>query len=115
MLFRSVARGQLAEDQALAYLQQQGLVLLDRNYRCRFGELDLVMQERQLLVFVEVRSRRSAAFGGAAASVVAVKQRRLWQTAEHYLMKYARPPVCRFDLVAIDAGVLHWMRDVLCR
>ena len=111
----TVARGQRAEDRALAYLQQQGLVLLDRNYRCRFGEIDLVMQERQLLVFVEVRSRRSAAFGGAAASVSGVKQRRLWQTAEHYLMQYTRPPVCRFDLVAIDGGSLSWLPNVLCR
>ena len=111
----AVARGQQAEDRALAYLQQQGLILLERNYRCRHGEIDLIMQERQLLVFVEVRSRRSAAFGGAAASVGLAKQRRLWHTAEHYLMRHARPPACRFDLVAIDAGVLRWSRDVLCR
>lgn len=113
--FSTVELGQQAEERALAYLQQQGLVLLARNYRCRAGEIDLIMRQQQLLVFVEVRSRRSAAFGGAAASVGRLKQQRLWRTAEHYLLRYARPPACRFDLVAIDGGALSWLQDVLCR
>ena len=89
------ARGDAGEDEALAYLQERGLRLLQRNYRTPGrggGEIDLIMQERQLLVFVEVRSRRSAAFGGAAASVGLAKQRRLWHTAEHYLMRHPLPP-----------------------
>ena len=118
------ARGQQAEDRALAYLQQQGLSLVVRNYACRFGEIDLVMQERQVLVFVEVRSRRRPGFGGAAASVNQAKQQRLWRTAEHYLMlrsRQARPeqsgdsPACRFDVVAIEGESLSWLRDVISR
>ena len=109
------ARGRQAEDRALDYLQQQGLSLVVRNYACRFGEIDLVMRERQCLVFVEVRLRRSAHFGGAAASVDHAKQHRLWRTAEHYLMRHAQRPACRFDLVAIDGEVLRWIRDVICR
>ena len=118
------ARGQLAEDRALVYLQQQGLSLVMRNYACRFGEIDLVMQEQQVLVFVEVRSRRRPGFGGAAASVNQAKQQRLWRTAEHYLMLRSRParpepsgvpPACRFDVVAIEGESLSWLRDVITR
>ena len=118
------ARGKLAEDRALAYLQQQGLSLVLRNYACRFGEIDLVMQERQVLVFVEVRSRRRPGFGGAAASVDKAKQQRLWRTAEHYLMCHGRPvqqgrpvqlPACRFDVVAIEGETLSWMQDAIFR
>ena len=61
--------GQLGEDQALIYLQQQGLHLLERNFRCKAGEIDLVMQDGKVLVFVEVRLRSDSKFGGAAASV----------------------------------------------
>lgn len=109
----TTAQGKQAEDRALVYLRQQGLQLIVRNYRCRFGEIDLVMQDRSLLVFVEVRQRTHRRYGGAAASVGSVKQHRLWRTAEHYLMRLHRPPACRFDLVAIDGESLEWIRDIL--
>jgi putative endonuclease len=105
--------GRLAEDRALVYLQQQGLVCVTRNYACRYGEIDLVMNDAALLVFVEVRMRKNSNFGGAAASVDAAKQQRLWRTAEHYLMRYRTQPACRFDLVAIDGDTLDWMRAVI--
>jgi len=105
--------GRLAEDRALVYLQQQGLVCVTRNYACRYGEIDLVMSDGPLLVFVEVRMRKNSNFGGAAASVNAAKQQRLWRTAEHYLMRYRTQPACRFDLVAIDGDTLDWMRAVI--
>ncbi|MEY4021919.1 MAG: hypothetical protein RI960_931 [Pseudomonadota bacterium] len=73
------------------------------------------MSDAALLVFVEVRMRKNSNFGGAAASVDAAKQRRLWRTAEHYLMRYRALPACRFDLVAIDGDTLAWMRDVINR
>jgi len=107
--------GRLAEDRALVYLQQQGLVCVTRNYACRYGEIDLVMSDGALLVFVEVRMRKNSKFGGAAASVDTAKQRRLWRTAEHYLMRYRALPACRFDLVAIDGDALAWMCDVINR
>jgi putative endonuclease len=105
--------GRLAEDRALVFLQQQGLVCVTRNYACRYGEIDLVMSDGPLLVFVEVRMRKNSNFGGAAASVNAAKQQRLWRTAEHYLMRYRTQPACRFDLVAIDGDTLDWMRAVI--
>ncbi|MEK0430075.1 MAG: hypothetical protein RL001_2602 [Pseudomonadota bacterium] len=111
----TVALGKQAEDRALAYLQRRGLRLIVRNYRCRFGEIDLVMQHAGLVVFVEVRQRSSARYGGAAASVGSVKQQRLWRTAEHYLMRCPDQPACRFDLVAIDGESLQWIQDMLHR
>ena len=111
----TMASGRHAEDRALAYLQQRGLQLVTRNYSCRCGEIDLVMRDAAALVFVEVRSRSQSRYGGAAASIGPAKQQRLWRTAEHYLLRISRPPVCRFDVVAIDGQALTWLRDVMCR
>ena len=113
--------GRRAEAQALAHLEAHGLKLLERNFRCRGGEIDLVMLEEQTLVLVEVRSRASAAFGGAAASVDAHKQRRLILAAKRLLL--TRPAyrrlAARFDVVAFDAesaaagspARIDWIRD----
>ena len=107
-------RGNAAEDQALAYLQAQGLQPVDRNYRTPGrggGEIDLVLRERDgTLVFVEVRSRASSAFGGAGASIGAVKQRRIILAARHYLLRWPSPPPCRFDVVLVEAGGVQWLR-----
>lgn len=108
------ARGNAAEDRALAHLQAAGLQLLARNYRTPGrggGEIDLVLRERDgTLVFVEVRSRASNAWGGAGASIGAVKQRRVVFAARHYLLRFAAPPPCRFDAVLIDGGEVQWLR-----
>ena len=108
--------GDHAEDRALAHLQQQGLRLVCRNYRLAGGprqrgaEIDLIMTAADgTLVFVEVRARRDGSRGGAAASVSAVKQRRLVHAAQHYLMGLATLPPCRFDVVAVDGDVLTWL------
>ena len=83
-----------------------------RNYRVRGGEIDIVAAERGCLVFVEVRLRGNARHGGAAASVDARKRARLLLAARHYLMGTGDAEQrCRFDVVAIDGGVLHWIRD----
>ena len=105
--------GRSAEDRALAYLRAQGLVLLKRNFRSRRGEIDLVMRDGATLVFVEVRQRRSARFGGAAASINAIKRARLWRSAEVYLLRFKHPPPCRFDAVCIDGESLRWLRHIL--
>ena len=110
------AAGDAAEARALAHLQARGLTLVERNYRvargpnARGGEIDLVMRAPDgTLVFVEVRARSSAGFGGAAASVGAAKRRSLVFAAQCYLQRYAAPPPCRFDVVSVDGGLLEWL------
>jgi putative endonuclease len=111
------ALGDAAEARALAALQARGLTLVERNYRVARGpgapggEIDLVMRDRDgTLVFVEVRSRASSAFGGAAASVGATTRRRIVFAARHYLQRLATLPRCRFDVVTLDGERLDWLR-----
>jgi len=110
-------RGDAAEAAALDLLRGAGLALLARNLACRAGELDLVMREGDVLVFVEVRARGSARYGGAAASVGKDKQRRLRRAAAHFLPGLARrhwggrTPRCRFDVVAWEEHAPVWLRD----
>ncbi|HWR75791.1 MAG TPA: YraN family protein [Thiobacillus sp.] len=94
--------GQSAEARAEAFLQTHGLKLLARNWRCRFGEIDLVMQDGPTRVFVEVRLRSRSDFGGAAASVTLAKQKRLLAAARQYLATLKTLPPCRFDVVALS-------------
>lgn len=105
--------GARAEDRALACLLQSGLTLLERNAASALGELDLVMRDGATVVFVEVRARADARYGGAAASVTPAKQRRLRRIAQQWLQARAggRWPPCRFDVVAIDGGRIDWIRD----
>ena len=106
--------GDVAEDAALQYLQQRGLRLLERNYRTPGrggGEIDLIMRAPDgTTVFVEVRQRRSASHGGAAASVGAVKQRRIVFAARHYLMHLRTVPPCRFDVVSVEPAGIEWLQ-----
>ena len=104
--------GQSAEARAEAFLKTHGLKLVVRNWRCRFGEIDLVMQDGPTLVFVEVRLRSRAEFGGAVASVTASKQRKLLATARQYLSSLATLPPCRFDVVAFaGAAPPEWIKN----
>lgn len=105
--------GAAAEDAALAHLRDAGLTLIERNFRCRGGELDLVMRQGNILVFVEVRARADIAHGGALASITPAKQRRLLLAAETFLQRYSPLPPCRFDVVAFDDGQLLWLRDAI--
>jgi putative endonuclease len=109
--------GDEAESLALRHLQQQGLVLVQRNYRVALGpnvrgaEVDLILRDRDgTLVFVEVRSRSGAGHGGALASVGGIKQRRIVRAAQHYLLRLPVLPACRFDVVAVEGGKLQWIR-----
>jgi len=111
------AIGDDAESAALAYLQRQGLVLVQRNYRvaggphARGAEIDLILRERDgTLVFVEVRSRAAAEHGGAIASVGLGKQRRIVRAAQHYLLRLPSLPPCRFDVVGLDGGRISWIK-----
>lgn len=109
-------RGQATEDEALALLCRAGLVPLARNLRCKAGEIDLIMRDGDVLVFVEVRYRAAARHGGAAASIDAAKQARVARAAAHFLPRLARAgwggrqPVCRYDVVAAEDGALTWLR-----
>jgi putative endonuclease len=115
----TTAIGRRGEDAAASHLESHGLQLLERNYRCRGGEIDLVMLEGNTLVLVEVRLRTSSGFGGAAASVGQRKQRRFMLAARHLMM--TRPAYrklqARFDVVALEAGAqpgetrVDWIRD----
>ncbi len=103
--------GDEKEQQARAYLERQGLRHLASNVRCKRGELDLVMRDDQTLVFIEVRFRTSARFGGAAASIGAQKQARLSAAAAYYLQRHPAELPCRFDVIAIDGtGAIQWIR-----
>jgi putative endonuclease len=107
------AQGAAAEDRALAHLQAQGLTLVARNYRTPGrggGEIDLVMRDQGTLVFVEVRQRASAAWGGAGGSVGSSKQRRIVFAARHYLLGLRQLPPCRFDVVSMEGGAIEWLQ-----
>lgn len=104
--------GAEAEQLAAQYLQRHGLTLIERNYRCRAGEIDLIMKDGSTLVFVEVRQRSREDFGGAAASIDGRKQYRLVLTAEHYLASLAGTPPCRFDALLVNGkGEIDWLKN----
>ena len=105
--------GQAGEDAALTHLTEHGLRLVQCNFRCKVGEIDLVMQDGATLVFVEVRKRADARHGGAAASVTYAKQRRLIRAAQFYLQRFKMPPPCRFDVIAIDGATLNWLKNAI--
>lgn len=98
-------RGTAAESTARAWLERRGLRFREANYRCRWGEIDLVMEDGDTLVFVEVRYRHGQSHGGAAASVDAAKQRRLCRAAADYLARQRSPArPSRFDVIAMESG-----------
>jgi putative endonuclease len=105
--------GSGAEAQALEYLQGQGLRLLARNWRCKLGELDLVMQDGETVAVIEVRSRARTDWGSAAETIDRRKQARLVRATRLWLARrpdLAEQPL-RFDVVTLDAGQLDWRRE----
>ncbi len=105
MSTRSHDYGRASEDRAARYLQSKGYKILDRNYRCRMGEVDLIAEEGETLVFVEVKARRTNRFGSAKAAVDRRKQIRIAQAAQHYLKATGRwGKQARFDVVAITSS-----------
>ena len=108
-------KGSLGEQQACDYLMAQGLTWVMSNYSCRMGEIDLIMQDRDCLVFVEVRQRTSSAFGGALASVTYSKQQKLMKTALLYLSvnkRHGQQPI-RFDVISMEGVpvVINWVKN----
>lgn len=113
----NLAAGRWAEVAAELYLRDRGLQLVQRNFRCRRGEIDLIMTDTDVLVFVEVRYRRTSAFGTGADSITSAKRRRLLAAAAFFLAgaSRSRQPACRFDVVSVSRGNygpdLQWIRD----
>jgi len=109
--------GQLAEQLACDYLQKHKLKLITKNYHCRRGEIDLIMQDHATLVFIEVRYRKSAKFGSALESITTQKQQKIIFTAEHFILtQNSAFSQYRFDVVAISPSVqqqpkITWVKD----
>lgn len=106
-------QGQMWEQRVLAHLLRHGLQLVETNFRCKSGEIDLILRDGAALVFVEVRQRASAAHGGAAASIHPAKMRRIINASNTYLQRLPQLPPCRIDVVAIDGDAIDWIRDAI--
>ena len=105
-------KGDLAEQQACEFLRAQGLQLVCKNFSCRYGEIDLIMQEGEIIVIVEVKFRSSTAFGGAVASVTAKKRTKIIHTTQYYLSTYAIKNQIRFDVIAIEPeSGINWIKN----
>lgn len=105
-------RGASAEDQAHDFLIGKGLKPICRNYRCKHGELDLVMQDQQSLVVIEVRYRKSDIYGSALESITLSKQNRIIAATQHYLARQRADYPLRFDVVAISGkNGINWIKN----
>jgi putative endonuclease len=116
MSARHLAFGQQGEQQALEFLQSKGLRLQERNFRCKTGEIDLIMRDDESLVFVEVRFRQSNDFGCALETVTLKKQRKLLATANFYLQIKRLDSACRFDIVALNgfgSTPIEWIKNAI--
>jgi putative endonuclease len=108
---KTLWRGRQQENRALTYLQEQGLTHRESNFHSRHGEIDLIMQDGQTLVFVEVRYRRNKQFGGAAASIDRKKIGKIIKTGLSYLQQKKLDTACRFDVVAINGDDdINWIK-----
>lgn len=111
--------GLRSEQKAMDYLTSQGLRCIMRNYRCRLGEIDLIMRDQDYLVFIEVRARTSQGFGGGVASINLAKQQKLLKTASHYLLinKLQDKQPVRFDVVSLDGPLnsckVTWLKNAI--
>lgn len=111
------AIGEPAEKAACRYLQQRGVKLLKKNFHSRFGEIDLIMQDGETLVFIEVRCRQVDAQVGAAESVTFAKMQKIRKTAQYYLLQFDEVPNCRFDVIAMTHNkqdsdyTIEWIKN----
>jgi putative endonuclease len=112
-LSRKQEQGRAWEDMALAYLERRGLVLVEANFRCKLGEIDLILRDGATLVFVEVRQRAAGAPVSAAASIGPAKIGRIIRAAQVYLQRFSRLPPCRIDVVAIDGDDIEWLTNAI--
>ncbi|WP_369601435.1 YraN family protein [Hahella sp. SMD15-11] len=99
------------EARAEAWLRSKGLEPVTRNFRCKTGEIDLIMQDGDTLVFVEVKYRRTDLFASPLEQITPAKQRKLRRTAEFYLQRLASQPPCRFDVVSFTSDTPEWIQN----
>lgn len=110
-------QGDMAEAIAATFLQAKGLTLLEKNFRCKHGEIDLIMLQGKTLVFIEVRLRSNSLYGGAAMSIDASKQHKLRRTAEFFLQSHANlygDTACRFDAIlmqSLNSETAEWIQN----
>lgn len=115
--YRAHTTGEAAETLACAHLEKNGLRLITRNYRCRMGEIDLIMQDKTDLVFIEVRFRGRVDYGSSSESITYAKQKKLLRTAQYYLQQHhlTEKQACRFDVVAITKDqhnpTIEWIKN----
>jgi putative endonuclease len=108
--------GLKAEQIATTFLTQQGLKVITRNFHCKHGEIDIIMQDKDTIVFIEVRLRNNPAFGSAAASIDYRKQQKLIRTAQFYLQQHPTDQACRFDAILFNSsnmGQPEWIRNAI--
>jgi putative endonuclease len=106
-----LVQGAAAERKACRFLESHGLQALQSNYRCRYGELDLIMLDQNTLVIVEVRFRQGHQYGSAAESVTPAKQAKIIAATEHYLQRHGNTRPLRFDVVALSGdGRIDWIK-----
>lgn len=105
-------RGDKAEQLACEYLIKQGLQLIEKNYRSRYGEIDLIMRDEQILVVVEVRLRTSNRYGSAEESITQTKQSRIIATTQHYINATKTKSAIRFDVIAMSRNdEINWIKN----
>ncbi|MFN8770695.1 MAG: YraN family protein [Neisseriaceae bacterium] len=109
----SITKGKAAESLAISYLQQNGLSLIKQNFHSRFGEIDLIMRDKDVVVFVEVKLRNSGINTGIE-SITYNKQQKLIKTANYYLVKLGHDVACRFDAVVIGTeNNYEWLKNII--
>lgn len=110
---KSINIGAKAETIAQKHLESQGLTFIERNFRCRQGEIDLIMQDQQTLVFVEVRFRKSKQYGSAIESVTPAKQKKIITATQLYLQNQKRGDnqAIRFDVVGVEKDNIEWIKN----
>ncbi len=114
----STDKGQVTEQFAENFLVKQGLTLVDKNYHCRQGEIDLIMLEGDTYVFVEVKYRKSMSFGGAIAAIPVSKQKKIKHCVTFYLQQAALNEYntsCRIDVIALEGNIdqpeVTWLKN----
>lgn len=106
----NLSKGRYGEALACQYLKEQGLLLLEKNFRTPVGEIDLIMQERETIVFIEVKYRSSLNYGNPLDSVNWRKQQKIKQVSYYYLSRFSYWPACRFDVLGIICEEIYWVK-----
>ena len=121
MIYKPHAIGKQAEQQAREFLETKGLRYLQANYHCSHGEIDLIMQDGHMLVFIEVRSRHPSTYGNVLETITPRKQQKIMKTALYFLKenRLLKKPYYRFDVVGIEYKTgridVHWIKNAFTR